>query len=266
MMVSLLKHATLGQKCGGLLLLVLLVFALFGNALAPNDGAYQDLDAILAPPSGTHWLGTDHFGRSMVARMADAIRLSFMLGVLCVATSSIIGVSLGVWAAWSGKKVDAVLNVFVNIILALPGLVIVLLLAAIVPGSFFVLYLAISLVQWVEYLRVVRAITKMTVDSPAMQSSQMMGFGRWYLFKRHIWPAIAPSVFTLATFGCATAILTMASLGFVYVGMQPPLAELGLMMVELFPYYSDAPWLLAEPLIAIALLVLGFHLLGRKSS
>jgi peptide/nickel transport system permease protein len=152
----------------------------------------------------------------------------------------------------------------VNILLALPGLVVVLLFAAIVPGSFWILYLAISLVQWVEYFRVVRAITQNVIQSPARQSSEMMGFSRWYQFKRHIWPAIAPSVFTLAAFGGANAILTMASLGFVYVGIQPPLAELGLMTVELFPFYSDAPWLLAQPLVVIALMVFGFHLLAGK--
>jgi peptide/nickel transport system permease protein len=71
-------------------------------------------------------------------------------------------------------------------------------------------------------------------------------------------------VFTLAAFGGANAILTMASLGFVYVGIQPPLAELGLMTVELFPYYSEAPWVLAQPLIVIALMVFAFHLLAGK--
>ncbi|BFM48069.1 ABC transporter permease [Marinomonas sp. THO17] len=252
------------QWFGLSILLALLAFALLGMNFSSYNIAQQDLNAILQPPSAQHWLGTDHFGRSMLSRMAHAVALSFALGLLCVVTSAILGTVLGVTSVWAGKRVDQALAIVVNILLALPGLVIVLLFAAIAPGSFWVLYLAISLVQWVEYFRVTRAITQNVIQSPARQSSKMMGFGTWYQFKRHIWPAIAPSVFTLAAFGGANAILTMASLGFVYVGIQPPLAELGLMTVELFPFYSEAPWVLAQPLIVIALMVLGFHLLAGK--
>ena len=252
------------QWAGLSLLLGLMLFSVLGITLSPYSISQQDLNAILVPPNADHWLGTDHFGRSMLSRMAHAIGLSFALGILCVVTSALLGTALGVTAVWAGKRVDQALAILVNILLALPGLVIVLLFAAIAPGSFWVLYIAISLVQWVEYFRVTRAITQGVIQSPARQSSNMMGFGTWYQFKRHIWPAIAPSVFTLAAFGGANAILTMASLGFVYVGIQPPLAELGLMTVELFPFYSEAPWLLAQPLVVIALMVFGFHLLAGK--
>ncbi|RBP80572.1 ABC transporter permease [Marinomonas rhizomae] len=255
---------TLSQWLGLSILLALLAFSLLGVSLSPYSLSEQNLDAIMNAPSMEHWLGTDHLGRSMLTRLSYAVGLSFVLSLLCMLTSSLVGTAFGVWAVWGGKKVDTILGVVVNILLALPGLVVVLLFAAIAPGSFLVLYLAISLVQWVEYFRVVRAITQGVIQSPARQSSQMMGFGRWYQFKRHIWPAISPSVFTLAAFGGANAILTMASLGFVYVGIQPPLAELGLMTVELFPYYSDAPWLLAQPLVVIALMVFAFHLLAGK--
>lgn len=255
---------TPSQWSGLCILLGLLAFSLLGISLSSYSLSQQNLNAILEAPSAAHWLGTDQFGRSMLTRMAQAVGLSFALSLLCMVTSSLLGTALGVWAVWGGKRIDTVLGIVVNILLALPGLVVVLLFAAIVPGSFLMLYLAISLVQWVEYFRVVRAITQGVIQSPARQSSQMMGFGRWYQFKRHIWPAISPSVFTLAAFGGANAILTMASLGFVYVGIQPPVAELGLMTVELFPYYSDAPWLLAQPLVVIALMVFAFHLLAGK--
>lgn len=252
------------QKIGLGILLFLFIASVLVSLLSPYSIAEQNLNATFLPPDADYWLGTDQFGRSMAARMASAILLSFGLGILCVLTSAIVGISLGVWAAWSDNYVDSVLNVIVNILLALPGLVLVLLFAAIAPGSFWVIYLAISMIQWVEYFRVVRAITRTVIRSPERQSSAMMGFGIWYQFKRHIWPALTQPVFTLASFGGANAIMMMASLGFVYVGIQPPLAELGLMSVELFPYYNQAPWVLAQPLAAIALLILGFHLLAGK--
>lgn len=254
------------QYWGLALLFVLLLSALSVHALSPYDIDTQDLNNKLLPPNSEHWLGTDQFGRDMLTRMASAIILSFILGVLCVLTSTTLGVALGVCAAWQGGRIAQGLDIVVNILLALPGLVLVLLFAAIAPGSFLMLYLAISMVQWVEYYRVSRAITSTLIQSTERQVSVMMGFGAWYQFRRHIWPALMPSVLTMAAFGGANAILMMASLGFIAVGIQPPLAELGLMSVELFPYYHLAPWTLAQPLLAVALLVLGFHLLaGNKN-
>ncbi|AMG29398.1 ABC transporter permease [Grimontia hollisae] len=257
-----------GQKAGLFILLLLFSFSLFTGLFSPYSIDQQNLSATLLPPNSDHWLGTDHFGRDMATRLASAIGLSFSLSLMCVITASILGISLGVLSAWAGGKTEQVLDIIVNILLALPGLVLVLLLAAIAPGSFVMLYVAISLVQWVEYYRVTRAITRTQVGSPERELSAMMGFGKWYQFKRHILPAILPSVITMAAFGGANAVLMMASLGFVSVGIQPPLAELGLMSVELFPYSVNSPWALAQPLVAVALLVLGFHLLtgtGRET-
>ena len=245
-------------------LAVLCLYAFAAPLFSDQDAASQNLGQILSLPSASNWFGTDHFGRDMWVRLADALRLSLAMAALCVLTAAFIGVSLGVIAATGPKWVDRTLDGATTIIMALPGLVLVLIFAAIVPGSFWMLYVAISLVQWIEYFRVTRAVTQRVARSPEVQSSRLMGFGALYLFRRHYWPAIAPQLVTLASFGAASAILMMASLGFVYVGIQPPLAELGLMIVEHFPYYSDAPWLLAQPLLALALLVLSCHLLGGR--
>lgn len=256
------KKLTRSQRAGLGILLGLLALTCLAGWLSPYTIDAQNLSLRLMAPNSHHWLGTDHLGRDMMTRLTSAIWLSFSLGILCVITAAVMGVTLGVSAAWAGGRLEQGLDILVNILLALPGLVLVLLLAAIAPGSFAVLYLAISLVQWVEYYRVSRALTRTLLSSPERQLSAMMGFGKWYQFKRHLWPAMAPSLFTMAAFGGANAILTMASLGFVSVGIQPPLAELGLMSVELFPHYLDAPWALAQPLLVIALLVFGFHLLA----
>ncbi|WP_428239637.1 ABC transporter permease [Gynuella sp.] len=254
------------QRLGLAVLLALMLFAIAESLLGHHDAARQALQNRFALPGGEHLLGTDQFGRSMVARMAAAVRLSFILSISCVVTSAVIGTGFGVWAAWRGGWVDHGLNFLVNTILALPGLVLVLLCAALVPGSFFMLYFAIAMTLWVEYFRIVRASVLSIINGPQIQSSSMLGFGRWYLFRRHIWPSIQQDVFTLAAFGAATSVLTMASVGFVYVGLKPPASELGLMIVELFPYYADAPWALAQPLLALFMMVLGFNLLARKSS
>ncbi|RAU18270.1 ABC transporter permease [Nitrincola tibetensis] len=253
------------QWVGAAMILSLLIFALLEAWLHSGHYAKQNLANYLMMPNVQEWLGTDQFGRSMMARMGSAIRLSFLLSFFCVLTSVLLGSFLGVMAGWYGGWIDRVLNWVVNILMALPGLILVLLLAAILPGSFLMLYFAISLVLWLEYYRVVRALTQVAVSSPQMEASRQLGFGRFYLFKRHIWPSLQSSVLTLAAFGAANSILALASLGFIYVGLQPPVAELGLMVVELLPYFDEAPWILMQPLVAIFMLVLGFNLLAGKA-
>lgn len=259
-----LFRLTTRQKIGAGLLLLLLVFALLEGLLHSTEPYLQRLDQAFALPSLQEPLGTDQFGRSMLARMGAALRLSVALSLICVLTSAGLGVLLGVIAGWGQGWADRLLSFVLNMLLALPGLVLILLLAGLAPGSLLMLYVAISLVLWVEYFRVVRALTRTQVQSSAMQASRMLGFGCWYCFHRHIWPALIAPVSTLAAFGAANAILALAALGFVSVGVRPPTAELGLMMVELFPYYSDAPWVLAQPVAAVFLLVLSLNLLAGK--
>ena len=247
------------------LLMLLLLLALGEPVLMGTNGNQQNLKQVLEAPSAQHWLGTDQFGRDMLARISEGLRISLSLAALCVLSSSIIGVLTGVIAAWCRGWVDTTLNFIANTILALPGLVLILLFAALVPGSFIMLYLAISLVLAVEYFRLVRAITLPVVTGPALENSALMGFPKRYLFSKHIWPAIRQDVLSLAAFGASSSIIAMASVGFVYVGLKPPSPELGLMIVELFPYYHEAPWLLAQPIFTLFVLVLGFHLLSAKS-
>lgn len=253
------------QQCGLILLAGLFLFAVLEALLNRGDPALQNLANIFAPPSLAEPFGTDQYGRSMLARMGAAVRLSFMLSIVCVVTSATVGIVLGVLAGWRQRMTDRVISFFVNMVLALPGLVLILLFAALAPGSLLMLYIGISLVLWVEYFRVVRAVTRTAVAAPAMQASRMLGFGWFYCFRRHIWPAIVGPVLTLAAFGAANSILALAAVGFVSVGLRPPTAELGLMMVELFPYYSDAPWVLAQPLIAVFLLILSLNLLAGRA-
>ncbi|WP_394242933.1 ABC transporter permease [Vibrio astriarenae] len=257
-MNSLIPSQRLGLAILGSLFLFVVIEILFIGA----DPAKQNLDAIFTAPSLAEPLGTDQFGRSNVARLSGALQTSLFMALFCVITSATLGVLLGVLAGWYKGWLDTVLSFVVNVLLALPGLILVLLLAALVPGSFFMLYVAISLVLWVEYFRVIRARTMALAQSPEIEAAKLFGFGRRYIFTNHLWPHFRKDVFTLACFGAGNAVLALASIGFVYVGLRPPHTELGLMMVELFPYYSDAVWVLMQPLIAVVLLVLGFHLIA----
>jgi peptide/nickel transport system permease protein len=253
------------RKAGAIIVGGLALFAILEWLFNPSDYASQNLANTFAAPSLAEPLGTDQYGRSMLARMGAAIRLSLLLSLMCVLSAASIGVVLGVIAGWRKGMADRAISFFVNMVLALPGLVLILLIIALAPGSLLMIYIAISLVLWVEYFRVGRAVTASAVTSPAMQASKMLGFGWLYCFKRHVWPAIVTPVLTLAAFGAAASILALAAIGFVMVGLKPPTAELGFMMVETFPFYSDAPWVLAQPMLAVFLLVLGLNLLAGSN-
>ena len=256
---------SLGQKFGGFLLLLLLIFAFLQPIYYPIDANIQDLSDMLQSSSVSHWFGTDHFGRDMLARVASAIRLSFSLIVLSVGFALFFGLLLGVLSGYFGGWIDFVCRFLCDIVMALPGLLFVLLFAAIAPNSFWSLYLGISLVLWVEFFRMVRAMTQTIASSREIEASRLMGMDFFYCFKRHFLPKLLPVVATLSAFAAGNAVLALATLGFINVGLRPPIAELGLMMTELFPYYYQAPFVFLQPIIAVFVLVLSLQLLSGKT-
>ncbi|MGQ3073862.1 MAG: ABC transporter permease [Ferrovibrionaceae bacterium] len=251
-----------GRLAGFGLLTLLVVFALAAPLLVPGDPTRQSLADVLLPPGGGFVLGTDQFGRNMALRLAAAIRLSLGIAALTTASAGIVGVALGILAGAAGGWVDRVISACADMVLALPGLLLVLLLVAIAPGRFWPLYLGVSLVLWVEFFRMTRAAAARIAASPAVEASRLLGFGPWYLFRRHYWPDIAPIILTVGAFGSATSVMSVAALGFVNVGVRPPTPELGQMLIELMPFYNEAPLILAQPIAAIFLLVLGLNLIA----
>jgi peptide/nickel transport system permease protein len=211
-------------------------------------------------PSADHLLGTDHLGRDMAARLLSGAQLSLSLAILSVLTASIPGILLGVVAAWFGGWTDRILASFSDAILALPGLLLVLMLAAISPGSWWALYAGISLTLWVEYFRYTRQRARVTLAEPAVEASRMLGLSPRLIVLRHLVPEIGPGLLTIAAFGAATAVTAVAALGFISVGVRPPTAEWGVMMTELLPYWREAPFLILQPVACLVITVLALHL------
>ena len=253
-----------GRAAGLGALLILFAAAIAGPDIIGTDPARQALLRTLETPSFEHPLGTDHLGRDMAARLLAGAEISLSLAALCVATAALPGVLLGILAGWAGGWVDRLLGVFTAAVLALPGLLLVLMLAAIAPGSWWALYVGISLTLWVEYFRFARARTQVLVAAPAVEASRLLGFGRFYLLRRHVWPDLAPGVATITAFGAATAVTALAALGFVGVGLRPPTAEWGVMMTELLPYWREAPWLILQPVLCLTATVIALHLAAGK--
>ncbi len=251
------------QTIGFVILFAMLLFAYLQPIYYPVDYTTQNLLQVLQKPSAQYWLGTDNFGRDMLARVASAIRLSFGMVVMSVSVSLIFGLFFGIVASLGGVY-DKVLGFLCDIIMALPGLLFILLFAAIAPNSFWALYLGIALVMWVEFFKMTRAIAQTLAKSSEIEASRLMGLDFVYCIRRHYLPKILPMLLPLAAYGASNAVLALATLGFINVGLRPPTAELGLMMTELFPYYYDAPLIFLQPILATILLVLGFQLLSGQ--
>lgn len=239
-------------------LALLAAFAIVGPLLLP-DPAAQDLARFLEPPSASEPLGRDDYGRSVLARLAHATRLSLTLSALCVATALLLGTVAGIVSAWFGGWIDAVLRAVSETFVAVPALLVVLLVSALASGgSLWALYLGLALAQWVEYFRVVRARSGLVLGSPAVEAAGLLELGPAHVVRRHLWPDLRPLLGTLAALGMVTSILAMSTLGFVKVGLQPPRAELGLMITESFPFYDVAPWMSLAPIAVLFLLTVCF--------
>ncbi len=248
-------------RLSGLLLLAALgLCAVIGPDLVGQNPARQALLEARQPPSGEHLLGTDHLGRDMAARLLSGAQLSLSLALFSVLTAAIPGTLLGITAAWFGGWTDRLLTSFADAVLALPGLLLVLMLAAISPGSWWALYVGISLTLWVEYFRYTRQRSRVVLAEPAVEASRMLGFSPGLIMRRHLAPEIGPGLLTVAAFGAATAVTAVAALGFISVGVRPPTAEWGVMMSELLPYWREAPFLILQPVACLVLTVLALHL------
>lgn len=242
------------------LLAAMALCAVMGADLIGVDPARQSLMHTLQGPSAEHWLGTDHLGRDMLARLLSGAQLSLSLSALSVLTAAVPGTLLGILAAWHGGWPDRLLNLFSDAVLALPGLLLVLMLVAISPGSWWALYAGLSLTLWVEYFRYTRQRSRVVLAEPSVEASRLLGFGAVHVIKRHLLPEIGPGLLTIASFGAATAVTAVAALGFISVGIRPPTAEWGVMMTQLLPYWREAPFLILQPVLCLILTVLALHL------
>ena len=255
------QSLTWPQRTGWVLLALLALVAALGPWLVTASPIEQQLRASLAPPSLQHGLGTDVLGRSWLARLVHGMQLSLGLALLAALSAAVPGTLLGVLAAWRGARLERALVMLADAMLALPGLLLVLLIAALLPGRLWALYGALALALWVEYFRVSRAMARPLLAGDAVQASRLLGFGRGYVLRRHLWPALAPTLGTLLALTTAQAVMALAALGFVGVGAPLPTPELGLLITEAMPYYQEAPWLMAAPTAVLLWLVAAMMLI-----
>jgi peptide/nickel transport system permease protein len=224
----------------------------------------QNLSQSMQPISRAHWLGTDHLGRDVLARLAEGVRVSLGLAVGSATLAVLLGSALGLLSAWRGGVAARICAIAADGVSAIPALLWVLLIAALAPGAKWALYSGLVLTAWVEFFRYVQPTARSLLQGDPVQASRLLGFGSGYVMRWHIWPPMAASLLKLWSYAIASAVLALAALGFVGVGIRPPTAELGLMMTEALPYYQEAPRLLLAPVFMLVVSVLLLQALARR--
>lgn len=245
----------------GLLALVVLA-GLLGPLVLPLDPVTQDLPLRLAGPSWAHPLGLDELGRDILARLLSGARVSLAVGAVVVSVSVVAGVALGALAGYLGGVVDEVISRVVDVLLAFPGLLLAIALVAVLGPSLTNVVLALSVIGWVGYARLVRAYVLRAREWEFVQAARALGASTPRILLRHILPGAVPAIIVQATLGMGAAILSEASLSFLGLGVQPPAPSWGTMLNNGRVHLLDAPHLTVIPGVAIASLVLAFNFLG----
>ncbi|MDY0003428.1 MAG: ABC transporter permease [Polyangia bacterium] len=247
----------------GLALLGLFAFAaLFGPWLAPQDPLAQNLDNILAPPGGAHWLGTDENGSDLLSLFLHGCRLSGYIALTVLAISFVVGVGLGTLAGYVGGWVDEVIMRVVDVLLAFPGILLNLAVAAMVkePSQDHLIF-ALCLNGWVGFARVARGQVLSARERDFVQAARCLGASGARIIGSHVLPTILPPLVVQATFTFAAVLLAEASLSFLGLGPQQPWSW-GSLLSQGTTFIWLTHHLALVPGVAIALLVLACNLLG----
>jgi peptide/nickel transport system permease protein len=249
-------------RVGFVIVGITLLAAVFGPHLTPYDSSAQELARRLEGPSLSHPFGLDELGRDILARILAGARISLLVGIAVVSVSSTVGMLMGSVAGYFGGRVDDVISRVIDILMAFPGILLAIALVAVLGPSLTNVVIALSIIGWVGYARLVRGQSLRAREFEFVQAARALGAGAPRIILRHVLPTAMPAVVVQATLGMAGAIISEAALSFLGLGVQPPTPSWGTMLDAGRSHLFTAPHLTIFPGLAIALLVLGFNFLG----
>lgn len=252
-----------GQARAGFAI-VALVFcgALAAPWLLPWDAATQDLPNRLQGPTWEHWLGLDELGRDILARVLLGARVSLLVGLVVVGVSSSVGMIVGAISGYYGGRVDQLIGRVMDVLMAFPGMLLAIALVAVLGPSLVNVVLALAVIGWVGYARLVRGQVLRAREFEYVTAARALGAGTVRILARHVLPSAMPPLLVQATLGMAGAILSEAALSFLGLGVQPPTPSWGTMINGGRVHLLDAPHLTVFPGLFLAVVVLGFNFLG----
>lgn len=241
---------------------VLVLVAIFAPLIAPYGPTEADYTAIRESPNIHHPFGTDNYGRDVFSRVVYGARYTVFLGVVIVGIEMIIGVSLGLIAGYYGGWTEAAIMRLVDISLSIPGIVLALAIAGIMGGGLVSLIIAVSLVGWRGFTRLVRGDVKSLMEEEYIDAAESAGVSDFRIIMRYLLPNAMSSIIVYATLTIPTVILWSAALSFLGMGVQPPKPEWGAIIAAGRGQLAQQWWVSTFPGLAIMVTVIGFNAVG----
>jgi peptide/nickel transport system permease protein len=245
-----------------ILIMLLVLTATVGPYLAPQDPLAMDLDSLRQPPGKAHLLGTDSKGRDIFTRMVYGARISLAVGIIASALSLCIGIFFGLIAGYFGGRTDMILSQIFDIFLAFPSLLLAIGISAVMPPGLVSAMLAITLVGWAGFARLVRGLALSLKEQTYVEASRALGARPARILYKHILPNALPLILVAGSLRVGGFILLEAALSFLGLGVQPPTPTWGSMISLNRAYINSAPWMVIFPGLAISITVISFNILG----
>jgi peptide/nickel transport system permease protein len=256
-------HQSVLAKVGFAAAVFLLSAALLAPWISPANPAKQDLPGRLRAPSSAHWMGTDELGRDVLSRTIYGARVSLMVSVCVVAGCGLIGLAIGMLAAYAGGWFDRVVNLlFINAFLSFPGILLAIAFAAFFGPGIGKVILALIITGWAGYARLARAQVLKVKELEFILAARSLGASHLRILLRHLLPNILQPILIQATIGMAGAILAESTLSFLGLGVLTPIPSWGSMLNDARGHLFDAPYMVVFPALAVMTAVLAFNLLG----
>lgn len=257
-----LKKTPLIYKIAGIILILIFLIAIFAPVIAPYPPNEVETSQRLLKSSAEHWLGTDSLGRDILSRLIYGARVSVCFGLLASASTMILGVFLGILGGYFGGKIDAAIQILVNIFQGLPGMSVMIALAGVLGPSIPNLLLAVTLTSWPGFSRIVRGEILKIREESYIEGIRALGGSHLYIVTHYIIPNILPSFIILFTVKVGSVVLSVASLSFLGLGIQPPQADWGVMVNDAKAYFRSYPNLLLAPGFCIFIFCSSINLIG----
>jgi peptide/nickel transport system permease protein len=233
-------------------LLLVVVLVVFGGALAPHDPLAQNTDAMLQGPSAAHLLGTDYLGRDVLSRLIAGSRLSVLGAMEAVAVALLLGVGPGMASAWFGRRLEWLALRITDTLMVLPFTVFAIAVVGTLGNGIHQSMIAIGVLMTPLYFRVTRAATLGLRQAQYVEAAELMGASQWFVLRRHIWSKVLPTIAVTTAQALGTALLVMASLTFLGLGVTPPAPSWGGMLGADLAYLTQQAW---APLVPGAMIM-----------
>ena len=249
-------------KLAFIVVAVIIICAVFAPWIAPYDPYQVSVDEILQHSSAQHWLGTDALGRDLLSRVIYGARTSVAFAVAVALCTMLVGVALGIAGGYFGGITDRIIQCMVSMIQGLPGMSMMIAIAAVLPENDLRLIIAVTLTSWAGFSRIVRSEVIRIKGETYIEGIRSLGAGDLYILKEYVFPNVLPVIAVLLTLRIGTSLLSASALSYLGLGVSPPAADWGVMISDARTYFRSYPMMIIAPGLGITLFSLGINLAG----